>query len=73
MLRQRAVVRGERTQSVGVNRTTALWSIWMVASLYFRGSRILGHSFGKRGVCEVVIRDTALGPPNIDEYLFNRP
>ena len=32
-LRQRTVVRGERASRSIVNRTTALWSIWMVASL----------------------------------------
>ena len=33
VLRQRTVVRGERASRSIVNRTTALWSIWMVASL----------------------------------------
>ena len=31
--RVRTVVRGERASRSIVNRTTALWSIWMVASL----------------------------------------
>ena len=31
--RVRTVVRGERASGSIVNRTTALWSIWMVASL----------------------------------------
>ena len=33
VLRQRTVVRGERASRSIVNRTTALWSIWMAASL----------------------------------------
>ena len=33
VLRQRTVARGERASRSIVNRTTALWSIWMVASL----------------------------------------
>ena len=33
VLRVRTVVRGERASRSIVNRTTALWSIWMVASL----------------------------------------
>ena len=32
-LRLRTVVRGERASRSIVNRTTALWSIWIVASL----------------------------------------
>ena len=37
VLRQRAVVRGERASRSIVNRTTALWSIWVVASLILAG------------------------------------
>ena len=37
VLRQRTVVRGERASRSIVNRTTALWSIWMVASLILAG------------------------------------
>ena len=33
VLRIRTVVRGERASRSIVNRTTALWSIWMVSSL----------------------------------------
>jgi len=36
--RVRTVVRGERTSRLIVNRTTALWSIWMVSSLILAGS-----------------------------------
>ena len=35
--RVRTVVRGERASRSIVNRTTALWSIWKVASLIFAG------------------------------------
>ena len=35
--RVRTVVRGERASRSIVNRTTALWSIWMVASLILEG------------------------------------
>ena len=37
-LRQRTVVRGELASRSIVNRTTALWSIWVVASLILAGS-----------------------------------
>jgi hypothetical protein len=36
--RVRTVVRGERASRSIVNRTTVLWSIWMVASLILAGS-----------------------------------
>ena len=35
--RVRSVVGGERASRLIVNRTTALWSIWMVASLILAG------------------------------------
>ena len=37
VLRLRTVVRGERVSRSIVNRTTALWSIWMVSSLILAG------------------------------------
>ena len=37
VLRVRTVVRGERASRSIVNRTTALWSIWVVASLILAG------------------------------------
>ena len=37
VLRQRTVARGERASRSIVNRTTALWSIWMVPSLIVAG------------------------------------
>jgi len=38
VLRLRTVVRGERASRSIVNRTTALWSIWRVASLILAGA-----------------------------------
>ena len=38
VLRLRTFVRGERASQSIVNRTTALWSIWMVASLILADS-----------------------------------
>ena len=37
VIRLRTVVRGDRASRSIVNRTTALWSIWMVASLILAG------------------------------------
>ena len=37
VLRQRTVVRGDRASQSIVNRTTALWSIYIVASLILAG------------------------------------
>ena len=51
-LRLRTVVRGERASRSIVNRTTALWSIWIVESLILAGLgswRVLYKS-GVRGV-----------------------
>ena len=41
--RARTVVRGERASRSIVNRTTALWSIWMVSSLILAGLGIRAH------------------------------
>ena len=38
VLRPRTVARGERASRSIVNRTTALWSIWMVAPLILAGA-----------------------------------
>ena len=48
VLRLRTVVRGERASRSIVNRTTALWSIWMVASLILAGL-VLGQSWINAG------------------------
>ena len=47
--RVRTVVRGERASRSIVNRTTALWSIWMVASLILAGLEILPLFLEMRG------------------------
>ena len=58
--RVRTVVRGERASRSIVNRTTALWSIWMVASLILADPGLLpafvqthgrevAESWGSRG------------------------
>ena len=54
-LRLRTVVRGERASRSIVNRTTALWSIWVVASLILAalGS---GVFWCKRGVAKLLFR-----------------
>ena len=56
VLRLRTVVRGERASRSIVNRTTALWSIWMVSSLILAG---LGSSsiYNKRGVAKSTNRE----------------
>ena len=41
VLRLRTVVRGERASRSIVNRTTAFWSVWMVASLILAGLGLL--------------------------------
>ena len=51
--RVRTVVRGERASRSIVNKTTALWSIWMVASLIFSGFTYLPPFVQTRGT-EVV-------------------
>ena len=53
--RVRTVVRGERASRSIVNRTTALWSIWMVASLIL-AYLALGPIFTKRGAAEMTNR-----------------
>jgi len=49
--RVRTVTRGERASRSIVNRTTALWSIWVVASLILAGSgsKAFSHKRGGRG------------------------
>ena len=48
----RTVVRGERASRSIVNRTTALWSIWVVASLILAGLG-LGSFSCKGGVAKL--------------------
>ena len=61
VLRLRTVVRGERASRSIVNRTTALWSIWMVASLILAG---LGSEpfLDKPGVAKSSNREALTGP-----------
>jgi hypothetical protein len=53
--RVRTVVRGERASQSIVNRTTGLWSIWVMASLIL-AYLALGLIFTKRGVADSQIR-----------------
>ena len=64
VLRVRTVARGERASRSIVNRTTALWSIWMVASLILAGlgfeslclqthGREVAESRGSNGISEI--------------------
>ena len=66
VLRLRTVVRGERASRSIVNRTTGLWSIWIVASLILAGSRELPIFVQTRG-SEVVESRGSNGEPKIDE------
>ena len=72
VLRVRTVVRGERASRSIVNRTTALWSIWMVASLILAGagSELLYAIAHGRGF---VVSRGSNGSSKIDEYVFIRP
>ena len=71
-LRVRTVVRGERASRSIVNRTTALWSIWVVASLILAGSgsEPFSHKTWARKVDES--REDS-GPSKAPQYLFNQP
>ena len=67
--RVRTVVRGERASRSIVNRTTALWSIWMVSSLILAG---LGFTpvFNKTRGRKVAAPRGFNGAPNIDRQLY---
>ena len=64
--RVRTVVRGERASRSIVNRTTALWSIWVVASLILAG---LGFVLFFVETCgrEFVESRGVFGAPNLDK------
>ena len=68
-LRQRTVVRGERASRSIVNRTTALWSIWIVSSLILAGVEVLPIFDQTRGR-EVAVPRGSSGAPNIDRQLY---
>ena len=64
-LRLRTVVRGERASRSIVNRTTALWSIWMVPSLIL-ADLCLVPFLNKRVVREVAVSRGSNGISKID-------
>ena len=64
--RVRTVVRGERASRSIVNRTTALWSIWMVASPILAGSG-LWTIFIQKHCRGFVVSRGSNGAPKIDE------
>ena len=63
-LRLRTVVRGERASRSIVNRTTALWSIWVVASLILAGLGY-GLAFVKTLGREIFVSRGSNGPSNV--------
>ena len=71
-LRLRTVVRGERASPSIVNRTTVLWSMWIVASLILAGLAS-GPIFDRTRGREVAVSRDSNGAPKIDENVFNRP
>ena len=70
--RVRTVVRGERASRSIVNRTTALWSIWVVASLILAGLGFGSHLYKPWGRGFVVSRGSN-GTSNIDRLTSRRP
>ena len=67
--RVRTVVRGERASPSIVNRTTALWSIWVVASLIL-AYLALGLIFLETRGRKVAVSHGSNGAPNIDRQLY---
>ena len=61
--RVRTVVRGERASRSIVNRTTALWSIWIVASLILAGLCLV-PLYAKRVVAKLLFRAALTGHLN---------
>ena len=70
--RVRTVVRGERASRSIVNRITALWSIWMVASLILAGPGIKARLHVNAGRGFVVSRGSN-GSSNIPRPVSIRP
>ena len=62
--RVRTVVRGERASRSIVNRTTALWSIWIVASLIL-ADLCSGLAFVKTLGREIFVSRGSNGPSNV--------
>ena len=69
VLRLRTVIRGERASRSIVNRTTALWTIWVVASLILAGSRSNARYIKTWGR-EVAESRGSNGAPNIHRQLY---
>ena len=65
VLRLRTVARGERASRSIVNRTTALWSIWMVASLILAGFSLMPF-WNNRVAREVAVSRGSNGISKID-------
>ena len=72
VLRLRTVVRGERASRSIVNRTTALWSIWMVASLILAGLGIEPF-FDKTWGAELPNREALTEHLNRSSVVARRP
>ena len=70
--RVRTVVRGERASRSIVNRTTALWSIWMVSSLILASSGSVPFKPSTCGSGFVVSRGSN-GVHDHASAVFNRP
>ena len=70
--RVRTVVRGERESRSIVNRTTALWSIWMVSSLILAGLGF-GPIFVQTRGTEVAESWGSRGASNHASWVLNRP
>ena len=71
VLRVRTVVRGERESRSIVNRTTALWSIWMVSSLILAGAGDLAVFVQTRG-CQVAVSRGSNGISKIAQWALMR-
>ena len=65
VLRVRTVVHGEQASGSIVNRTTALWSIWMVSPLILAGLGLVPF-LNKRVVREVAVSRGSNGISKID-------
>ena len=70
--RVRTVVRGERASRSIVNRTTGLWSIWMVASLILTGSTS-GLTFIWTWRPEVAVSRGSNGLSKVAQWALIRP
>ena len=69
--RVRTVARGERASRSIVNRTTGLWSIWMVASLILAGSGS-EHVYAQMRGCQVAVSRGSNGISRIAQWSLMR-